>query len=1304
MENNNLGIHVNTFEGGLNRDVSPKFIKQNQYIQGVNVTLRAEGEHFTLSPILKDSLINIIAEEQSYDNIYQDLMVLGHCVIDNGSEESGVIVFYNYRIDEDDEVFKIKYLPSKGEGAPISILSESFNGKELYNSFVDSLYFSESGESYIYFTCKPLGIYKFKLTSTGSPQSSLEQMKMTPSGVNAFLYNPVIGSNGSVLTGSYRFCIQLYNSELNKSSKWSIPSQIVHITNGASSTFDNEGSQLLQTYKSIQLTGSLPFDIFEEYNKYRLAVIKETDGSGVPTSTAILTNYFDINDFNSTFAINGVLCKNGTIEYTGNEDYLSTTIEEIVVDDAPIESFESILVKNNILVGGGVKYKELAFDNGNPSLTGCSVAYQNIGVPHWSAGISGYGYSSESNASKYKGHFRNEVYRYYISYFDEDFSFGEPIVLDFKNLTGNAAAADCIDFKFPNRNTTGGALFASGSNNLRALGLNINGIKNHPSWAKGFVILRAKRKRKIEFQTPMIPTYHVYPALSVGDYPLDGETIADTSGAIFPMSLATQVPRNIVRRATVQNDRKVGECFYEYHTEGDTFCVFIPEALYNNTLQPFSDREPIISSEVNIIDIAYPARKGDSTYTLDDEAGLSVEDNASVSFNAEFRSDYYSNGTRTNPSVYQESVKVKGFAAIPNGNQDGFQLPFTNYAGISKFNDYNSIQGSVKEGSVGLSHKMGVIKVSKKIPHIQFLADYGSTIIPSPFDEEIYGPKVVDRNDELYTLQTNQNEFTPVATGCVVSIVNIENGSNDFRYGEASSYHELYYTGAFRYLTSTEITNNTPVDIQVFGGDCFIGSHRFKIASNINVIVDVEITTNPGGSYVTDSTAKWGTYYSNGNALNIARPINVAGFGQYLEVFLESEVNPQMANRELWKTDGNGNNTPAEFNQIFFEYRYNPSYSMENNAKVFFPLDTNRKRVNEYPARIHYSDTKTYQTSLDQFSKFRALNFYDLDEQHGAITKLYSNKENLYSFQTNTVMYIPFQSSQIETADAGTLSVRNQEVIGKPIKISNNAGTFYPLSIVSNNDVIFYFDTVQGKYNVVNGQNIQSLSDIGIKKDIENISERGITNKSSIKSFYDFKNAEVGVLGSYPVTDYNEPFLFVYSDLFKCWVSEYIFTDDSEPASLFYAFNDTFALLSDRTNSIKTISANKMYSGDTVTNISFVEFIVNPDVIIPKTFDSVNINISDKPEFISIVTNQERSGGAQYLYSEQVVDFDIKEMTWRIKNLRSTNILNPLQNQRLRGLYSSVVLNFSDQNQLSADRQQKLFSVITKYRPSNKAL
>src|SRR5690606_31493745 len=202
-----------------------------------------------------------------------------------------------------------------------------------------------------------------------------------------------------------------------------------------------------------------------------------------------------------------------TYDYKSNSQIGSIPLEDITVDLAQIERVKTLAVKDNRLIAGNVHYTELEMDNGAPAITSGSVITQ--------ASTSVDSFSDDEFASKYKGHWRGEVYRYAAVYRDKYGNASAPQVLDLSGVTDNQITAGLTDLKFPDRTDGDYTLFNS-SGQIQSLGLRLTGLTNHPSWARSVEIVRVDRKgrfKNILFQTPIIPMTKVYGTGALHTYP-----------------------------------------------------------------------------------------------------------------------------------------------------------------------------------------------------------------------------------------------------------------------------------------------------------------------------------------------------------------------------------------------------------------------------------------------------------------------------------------------------------------------------------------------------------------------------------------------------------------------------------------------------------------------------------------------------------------------------------------------------------------------------------------------------------------
>ena len=254
-----------------------------------------------------------------------------------------------------------------------------------------------------------------------------------------------------------------------------------------------------------------------------------------------------------------------TFDYTTNAPAISLeSIDEVTVDDAAVKTFQTLEIKNNRLIPANIKYYPLDHDNGNPVIADTTAPLQKSFT-----GDKAVAYRDADNASNYVGHYRDEVYRYGVVYEDEHGNFSKPRIIDFSAVTNNWATVakggkGGKDFRFPPRKDGEYGTLLDGNGDIQALGLDIRGLTNHPTWAVAAHIVRVPRKKKILFQTPLIPSILVQPAKAQGDYPAQRSSSDETNlevlnveaanpdGTFVPKNFYHVLPKNLVRFGDLQ--------------------------------------------------------------------------------------------------------------------------------------------------------------------------------------------------------------------------------------------------------------------------------------------------------------------------------------------------------------------------------------------------------------------------------------------------------------------------------------------------------------------------------------------------------------------------------------------------------------------------------------------------------------------------------------------------------------------------------------------------------------------------------
>lgn len=297
-----------------------------------------------------------------------------------------------------------------------------------------------------------------------------------------------------------------------------------------------------------------------------------------------------------------------------------------------------------------------------------------------------------------------------------------------------------------------------------------------------------------------------------------------------------------------------------------------------------------------------------------------------------------------------------------------------------------------------------------------------------------------------------------IAGGCYV--VNNERGLSDSRYSRISN--EWVFTGTYVALSDADILNNTPKDVDVWGGDCFVSKYTVKINNNTQRVSDVydniqAEASDYDGLGVTNNKIEFHKNTKTGVFEN-----NV----EFLELYIESETNTNY-HQEKNEYPAYKGDQIANYSNPYF-YRYNGSYSVNNDSKVFVSREAETFTVNRfyYPARIVYSDQRLYQADgsgfidTDGFSRFAVLNRRDLDEQYGQIIKLIDfGTQKLNAIQEHKVRIEPIGVDRVESGDNKTLVLGTASVIGNGgYYLPFNNGSQHIRSVKAHNGMCYFID------------------------------------------------------------------------------------------------------------------------------------------------------------------------------------------------------------------------------------------------------
>ncbi len=1335
-----MPITRNNFSKGFNSDIDVRAIDPSSYIDGRNFTIVGNGNFFSATNIKGTEFIHQVIDSDPYtnDNI-TNLNILANIEAEfifqtsiNGSFKRTGICYILTRSNPTigvESFYEIYVYDIQGD-AIHKIYTETIdsNSNIIDDGTIDHIVFSENNVDFIYFTDMFNPIRKLRC----EVQLSLYTMRditlrrfNTLSSVRA--ENVIDG--GTLSTGSYQASYRLINSENNIQTKWSQLSNPISMAVISDDNSTSSGDLDGFVNKSIRFDVDITNDDTAFYDYIQLSVIRNPSNGLSATSASKLPP--------RTIA-SGLSGSIYQFTYTGDDRRTLIPIEDITVEDAAIQNVGTLTTKRNRLIAGNIKYNPLDYDRGDISINpmGTSVIKRDIGNP--SKTISGdIGYRSAVNTANYRGYFRDEVYRFAISYHDEFGNYSEPQALSFPSLTFTDNRSTSDDWKFPKRQDADGAIsngysLLNSSNNIDAIGLRIQEISNHPTWARGFKILRAKRKKNIAFQSPLIYTSVVEPALAKAEYPPEGGSVPNPLGTLVPKNFFYGVARHIRRRLNYtliinQGDNEVNWTFERGLGSNRVSLVFPPELIYRDdesrTVGSYTHSENDQSVIIDYAALHLNYDRYDPQITLSSgkntQPGDSLASNVSGQFYASDNTDYYYERSKTTVDPVEAIYGSTDFTSsniIEAAIVENFQstTPLTKvYPGLDQrsFGDFNSLQGTPVEGSTPDNQRALLIGFRRNLIDPAFFATNvvsGDANMPrrtgQPTDifrntlQITAGQINVANIDGSFGDTTNQYIIpsTEAAVISVVPIINVEKGLNDDRYGEKDSFHEFISTGTYRGLTETEVSSNTAITVDVWGGDCFINLHHFKLTNSTYSITDPESEyTNTGFDVEDLNIEKWGNFYANEFNEPTKRPIPLAGTSQVISVFLESEVNADYRSQDTYRNIGSIS-TPQIIDQssgttrIPFDYEYNLSYSKENDYKIFIPRDVLFRENNEFVARIAYSDQKVYQTDVEGFDIFRVANIFDMDESYGKMTKLGLQGDDVYGIQEKGIVYIPVESNVIETTDQATLSIQTGQVIGRPRYIDTLNGSSLIRSIKTDKDSIYFADDRNKMIGRIIGGQTEMLSDLGQDSLFDNIFSVQNIDPTKIASFYDPNENEYAIWN-----DFRDGDVTIYSDKLKFWMSRWSINGEILKSGI-YVDKDLYLLGLDNDGDL---NIEKMYSGNFgeffgVRNNSYIDFVVNQDPNIPKVFDNILIESSQRLLCADFNTFRD-----SYAVNQSAVGMNL-DTRQQLEGIYRIKILRDSQNARLRGLYGTCRLYWDN----DATHSSSLHAVTTKFRHSHKII
>lgn len=1213
--------NINTFQEGMDYDTSLSRLPNKRSRRSVNMEILKDGDFYSIRNMRGTKNISTYL---STNTDIQSLNVLGvfevSCLYDrdcdgNFESEEYSIVIFKY-----DNVNKSEIIIVSTETEDKFLVYPNINDNTDLNfpptGTISASYTKERGIPEIYWDDHNNEMRKITLKISCQSPSILPSardltVRRRIGGVVLDILS--IDTGGNLIGGSYQIAYRLFNTKKCTSSDWSLFTNPIPVMRGDCSLlpYDEQLGASVGIVTDKKITLSVPMSSeFAFYDAIQIAIIKNIDGLTIPSDIAY------ISEPSQDWYNNKLIVYDGTIPET------QTITSEINTEDAAIQSAKSQLIKDNILFRANIKYIDYKNDRGSIQITDAKTIKKEVDYKceiqtpesrgHFRTECYAYAiayYDEFFNFGlieplDFSTHTKDKVIGTFIATAVINiapnqytiFTTGNPslqlgdVVKNGSNMQVIASTLTSINVKssiFPSTGTYDILLGQKGNqspfwswkypdrcdsqfsilsdNDIPyAIGLELE-VSNHPTWAKGAVILRQKRKENILFQTPHIPCIGVrgVPTQGVGaiTYSPTNTDDVDLSKAdyekqydfICPKIFGLGHAKNIgvlqnnlyTQTSGLGTNEAYYSVFYPYYQNQDNNYNDITHIYYgedgNGGSTGFLPNSPLFNAEIPNYIVAIPPeyvfnRNGEPTYPInllgkesirivdavmlkrkilqEDVDKIEIANKYSALthqqyfYNTPYVLKDYTLGSQYNDYFVKLQDLITGITNVKAEKQylitlssSDFLLspkPFSGkslghielYGAYEKLaqqqNSSNAVPGGTNYfNGLQQTQRQVLIRTSEKMLDLtKFVYDgiySGNNILLFPqlsvptikiYDTAHLTENIGKIDVSGVGLGFDMNDF-PLDTGTVfvddndfegaTYILNIEKGLSDNRYNKLST--DWYFTGAYFELTPTEVANNTPKRLEVWGGDCFVTKYAVKINNNSPRVSDIyENIHAEADDYI--------SYEGSGNPpMEFKHCVKTGIFKnnvEFLELFIESKINT-LYHEELSEFPAYIGTQIGEYTKPYF-YQYNGGYSVENSTKVFSTTNDQCEQKhlnnNHYPARIVWSDKRLYQADgtgiidVDGFSKFRVLNRFDLDEQYGGITSIIDfGDDGLHSIQETKVRFDPVGRDIAETADGNALVLGADAVIGKGgYYLGYDNGSKHMRTIKKHNGVCFFID------------------------------------------------------------------------------------------------------------------------------------------------------------------------------------------------------------------------------------------------------
>ena len=281
---------------------------------------------------------------------------------------------------------------------------------------------------------------------------------------------------------------------------------------------------------------------------------------------------------------------------------------------------------------------------------------------------------------------------------------------------------------------------------------------------------------------------------------------------------------------------------------------------------------------------------------------------------------------------------------------------------------------------------------------------------------------------------TTENSLLPESENGLFVLADLKRSVPN-QYG-GDSYSAIQNT---EYIPVTEIFKLNENNVNVINGDTFLTFYNFMRleAVNTNLFPDKE-------DFDEQTT---GT------------------FSEVLILPIETTINLDL--REDYE-----NNTFSKLSILnkFFEeeFIYNERYNREPNALKAQSKPFNFDEISHFPNRSIFSDNKINGEIIDGWLNYRPLNFHDANNIYGPINGAVQHNDEVYIFQDLACGWLRVNPRNIvQSTDGIGIEQGTGQVIQDVLYLTTNSGTKNQFSICATPFGIYYYDTLDKQFKVL---------------------------------------------------------------------------------------------------------------------------------------------------------------------------------------------------------------------------------------------